>query len=53
MIEDLLSEFVVDFSVERREKKEQADENKSCEKEDWSKVTRLQIININGEIVDA
>lgn len=52
MIEDLLSEFVVDFSIDKEKPKSKKEEDLE-EKEDFSKITRLQIININGEIVDA
>jgi len=49
IIEDLLSENLVDFS--NQEKKNNQEIEKPVEY-DKSKLTRLQIVTINGDIVD-
>lgn len=50
MIEDLLSENIIDFYSEN--KKEEVFVEEKIVKEDFTKLTKLQIVTITGEVVD-
>lgn len=50
MIEDLLSENIIDFYSEY--KKEEVFVEEKIVKEDFTKLTKLQIVTIAGEVVD-